>query len=497
MTEPCDLAATAARALIGAKQLSPVELTESCIARIEAVNPAVNAMVACDFAAARKAARAAEDQVMRGDALGALHGLPLGVKDLVDAAGLRTTYGSPIFKDQVAKEDEGVVASLRAAGAIVVGKTNTPEWGAGGNTRNAVYGVTGNPFNPAYSAAGSSGGSGVALACAMVPIATGSDTGGSSRTPAGFNGVVGLRPTLGLIPGEKRNPGWIQFSALGPMARNVRDVCLMLSAMISEDARDPAVAIDHGARLRDPASYAQPRRVDLARLRVAVTGDFGFAPTERVIRETFHDKLEALANTFARIDETHPACAGADEAFAIIRAMVFLGRHRELYRRHPDQIGPNVAANIEEGLRYSAEDVARALTLQTALARRWHEFFTRHDIMLAPTATISPRPWRELYPAEIDGQPTKTYYHWLANAYAVTLAGHPSLSLPVGLDRKGMPFGIQIIGPRGGDRLVLSVAAALEDLLAGDAATRRPVPDIAALKRAAPIAAMEGFLAFD
>jgi len=497
LTEPCDLAATQARALIGAKKLSPVELTESCIARIEAVNPAVNAMVACDFASARNAARVAEEKVMRGDALGPLHGLPLGVKDLVDAAGLRTTYGSPIFKEQVAKEDEGVVASLRAAGAIVVGKTNTPEWGAGGNTRNAVYGVTGNPFNPAYSAAGSSGGSGVALACAMVPIATGSDTGGSSRTPAGFNGVVGLRPTLGLIPGEKRNPGWIQFSALGPMARNVRDLCLMLSAMISEDARDPVVAVDRDARLRDPASYAVPRPVDLARLRVAVTTDFGFAPTERVIRETFRDKLGHLGNVFARIDETHPDCAGADEAFAIIRATVFLGRTLALYRKHPDQIGPNVAANIEEGLRYSAEDVARALVLQTALARRWHEFFTHHDIMLAPTATISTRPWRELYPAEIDGKSTKSYFHWLANAYAVTLAGHPSLSLPVGLDRRGMPFGIQIIGPRGGDRLVLSVAAALEEMFAGEEATRRPKPDIAALKRARPISEMPGFLAFD
>ena len=497
MTEPCDLSATEARTLIGAKKLSPVELTKSCIKRIEAVDPAVNAMVARDFEGALAAARMAESQVMRGGMLGVLHGLPLGVKDLIDAAGLPTTYGSPIFKDQIAKEDEGVVASLRAAGAIVIGKTNTPEWGAGGNTRNAVYGATGNPFNPTLSAAGSSGGSGAALACGMVPLATGSDTGGSSRNPAAFCGVVGFRPTPGLIPSEKRNPSWIQLSTLGPMARTVPDACLMLSAMISEDARDPLSAVLHGGTLRDRSVYAAPRAVDLSHLRVAATTDFGFAPTERAIAETFRGKLAHLESAFAGIDDVHPDCTGADEAFATIRALVFLGRHLDLLRKYPDQIGPNVKANIEEGLGYSAEDVTRALTLQTALSRRWHDFFTRYDILLAPTCTISPRPWRELYPAEIDGKATKSYFHWLALAYAVTLAGHPSLSLPVGLDRNGMPFGVQVIGPRGGDMLVLAVAAALEGLLAHDVSTARPKPDIVKLKAASPIAEMDSFRAFD
>jgi amidase len=496
VTEPCDLSATAARALIGTKRLSPLELTQSCIARIEEVDPAVNAMVARDFEGALAAARAAEQQVMRGDALGSLHGLPLGVKDLIDAKGLPTTSGSPIFKDHIAAHDEGVVAALRAAGAIVLGKTNTPEWGAGGNTRNAVYGATGNPFDPTLSAAGSSGGSGAALACHMVPIATGSDTGGSCRNPAAFCGIVGLRPTLGLIPSERRNPTWIQFSTLGPMARTVPDLCLLFAAMIGEDARDPLSTLIGGA-VRDRGAFAAPRPVDLSRLRVAITDDFGFAPTERMIAATFRDKLAHLDQVFAAMDAAHPDCAGADEAFATIRAMVFLGRHRELLRQHPDLIGPNVKANVEEGLGYSAEDVARALTLQTQLARRWHEFFGKYDIVLAPAVTISPRPWRELYPAQIDGKPTKSYFHWLALAYAATLAGHPALSLPVGLDRNGMPFGLQIIGPRGGDLLVLSVAAALEQLLANDRATARPVPDIARLKSAPPIAGMEGFLAFD
>jgi amidase len=497
VTEPCDLSATEARALIGTRRLSPLELTQSCIARIEAVDPAINAMVARDFDGALAAARAAEQQVMRGDALGPLHGLPLGVKDLIDAKGLPTTFGSPIFKDQIAKQDEGVVAKLRAAGAIVLGKTNTPEWGAGANTRNAVYGVTGNPFDPTRSAAGSSGGSGAALACGMVPIATGSDTGGSCRNPAAFCGIVGMRPTLGLIASERRNPTWIQFSTLGPMARTVSDLCLMFAAMIHEDGRDPLSTVMHGGTTRDVSAYASPQPVDLARLRVAITDDFGFAPTERMITETFRGKLVHLGKVFARMDEAHPDCAGADEAFATIRAMVFLGRHLELMRQHPDLIGPNVRANVEEGLGYSAQDVARALTLQTQLARRWHEFFGQYDIVLSPAITISPRPWRELYPAEIDGKPTKSYFHWLALAYAVTLAGHPAISLPVGLDRNGMPFGLQIVGPRGGDLQVLAVAAAVEQLLAGDGATTRPTPDIAKLKAAPAIAGMEGFLAFD
>ncbi len=497
MSEACDLPATEARALIGARRLSPVELTESCIRRIEEVDPAVNAMVARDFESALAAARVAETEVLRGDALGSLHGLPLGVKDLIDAKGLPTTYGSPIFKDQIAQQDEGVVASLRTAGAIVLGKTNTPEWGAGGNTRNAVYGATGNPFNPALSAAGSSGGSAAALACGMVSLATASDTGGSARTPAAFCGVVGLRPTMGLIPSERRSPSWLALSALGPMARTVPDLCLMLSAMIYQDARDPLCPVFYEDAPRDARSYALPQPVDLSRLVVAATTDFGFAPTERVIAATFKEKVAYLDGMFAGIEDTHPDCAGTDEAFAIIRAMIFLGRQLGLLRQYPDMIGPNVKANIAEGLGYSAADAARALTIQTQHHRRWHDFFKRYDIILAPTCTISPRPWGELYPAQIDGRPTKSYYHWLAMAYAVTLAGHPSLSLPVGFDKNGMPFGIQIIGPRGGDRLVLSVAATLERLLAQTPETARPKPNIAMLKRAAPISEMRGFRAFD
>ena len=491
MTDPCDLNAVEARRLIGTKKLAPTELLESCIARIEAVDHAVNAMVARDFDRARAAAKAADAAVARGDELPPLHGLPIGIKDLQETEGLRTTHGSVIFRDHVPTADERLVSAVRHAGAIVIGKTNTPEFGAGANTRNAVYGATGNPFDPTKSAAGSSGGSAVALATGMAPICSGSDTGGSLRNPAAFSGIVGFRPTPGLVANERRALGWNNLPVAGPMARTVPDLCLLLSTMVSSDTRDPLAG-----RVR-AEDYATPSRIDLSRLRVALTPDFGFAPTERHIAEVVAEKTALFRHVFARTEDTTPDCAGADEAFEVLRSLGFLSSHLEKVRARPDDVGPNVRANVEEGLRYTALDVARAQALQTALYRRWQSFFQNWDVILTPSITISPRSWRELYPAEIDGKPTRTYFHWLALAYAVTLPGHPAVSLPLGLDRNGMPFGLQIVGPRHSDAFVLSVAAELEALLAGDVRTARPVPDLALLKSARPIREMEGFLGFD
>lgn len=496
MSEPCDLSAVAARALIGAKKLSARELLESCIHRIDAVDPAVNAMVARDDEAARKAAAAADEATARGDSLGALHGLPVGIKDLENVAGLRTTYGSALYRDFVPKEDQLIVASVRKAGAIIAGKTNSPEWGAGANTRNAVYGATGNPFDPSKSAAGSSGGSGVALATGMVPIATGSDTGGSLRNPAAFNGIVGFRPTPGLVPSDKRALGWSPLSVLGPMARNVPDLCLLLSTMVSDSACDPLATTIHGKAVRRPEDFARPATIDLASLKVAVTPDFGFAPTERHISQVFAEKTGAFSHLFHAAEEATPDCAGTDEVFEVLRAVGFLASHLDKVRDTPEMVGPNVRANVEEGLGYSALDVTKAMKHQTVLYDRWQQFFERYDVILSPAVTLSPRPWTELFPAEIDGKATRTYFHWLALAYAVTVVGHPAISLPVGLDRNGMPFGLQIVGPRGGDAKVLAVAAALEAALAGDPLTARPVPDLARLAKARPISESPNFMGF-
>jgi amidase len=495
-TEPCDLTATEARALIGARRLAPTELLESCIARIDRVDHAVNAMVARDDDGARAAARRADDAVAKGDALPPLHGLPIGIKDLEMVAGLRSTSGSPIFRDHVPAHDQGSVARIRDAGAIILGKTNVPEWGAGANTRNVVYGATGNPFDPTRSAAGSSGGSAVALATGMVPIASGSDTGGSLRNPAAFCGIVGFRPTPGLVPNERRAIGWSPLPVLGPMGRTVADAALLLSAMASDDPRDALATTVAGRAVRRPGDFAQLPPVDLSRLRVALTPDFGFAPTERQVAATFAEKTGLFRHVFARAEDATPDCTHADESFEVLRSVGFLASHLEKVRTRPRDVGPNVHANVEEGLRYTALDVATAEARQTALYARWIAFFDRFDVILSPSITISPRPWSELYPAEIDGKPTRTYFHWLSLAYVVTLVGHPAVSLPVGLDANGMPFGLQIVGRRGGDAAVLAVAAALERLLAGDPRTARPVPDLARLAAAPPIGDSPGFFGF-
>lgn len=495
--EPCDLDAREARRLIGSKALSPRELVASCIQRIETVDPAVNAMVARDFERASAAATEAEAAVMRGDALGALHGLPIGIKDLEDTEGLRSTYGSVLFKDHVPTKDHLIVQSVKKAGAIVLGKTNTPEWGAGANTRNAVYGVTGNPFSPDKSAAGSSGGSGVALATGMVPIATGSDTGGSLRNPAAYNGIVGFRPSPGVVPSDKRPLGWNPLSVLGPMARTVPDLCLLLSTMVSDNAVDPLATTIHGRAVRGAGDFLSLPEVDLSNLKVALTPDFGFAPTERHIRDVFAKKCTTFRRVFAVADDTTPDCSGSDATFEVLRAVSFMASFYERFRDTPDLLGPNVRANVEEGLRYSALDVTQALKQQTVLYKRWQAFFERYDVILSPAVTLSPRPWTELYPTEIDGKPTRTYFHWLAMAYAVTVVGHPAISLPVGLDDHGMPFGLQIVGPRGGDAKVLAVAAALERYLAQDPVTARPKPNLTKLAARPALSQSPGFLGFD
>lgn len=480
-TALCDLSALELRRLIGRREISPVELLDACLARIAAINPAVNAIVAMDVERARSEAKAAEDAARRGDRLGPLAGLVVGVKDLDETAGLRTTYGSRQFETFVPEEDCGMVARLRAAGAIVLAKTNTPEFGAGANTVNPVYGPTGNPFDPALSCAGSSGGSAVALATGMLPLATGSDTGGSLRNPAAWCGIVGFRPTPGLVPSEKRGSGWSPLPVLGPMARNVPDLALFLSAMSGEDARDPLAAPV------DPATFFPLAECDLAGLRVAVTEDFGFAPVSAEVRELFRDRIGRIRHLFGAVVEASPDMSGADEAFAVLRAEGMLARHLPTYRTRPHMLGPNLIANIEEGLGYSLADHARAHAQQTAIARRVHAFFERVDLILSPAMALQPMPWTVLAPMEIDRVGLRSYYHWLALAYGVSLAAHPALVLPCGTDARGLPFGLQMVGRRRGDAALLAAAAALERAFAAIPGCGRPLPDLAALAATPPM----------
>jgi len=298
------------------------------------------------------------------------------------------------------------------------------------------------------------------------------------------------------VPNEARPLGWNPLPVLGPMARTVPDLCLLLSCMVSDDACDPLATTVAGRAVRRGADFAVPAPVDLAGLRVALTPDFGFAPAERHVAEVFAEKTGLFRHVFAASEDTTPDCTGTDKVFEVLRATTALASHYDRVRDTPDAVGPNVHADVAAGLRLSALDVAQASQHQTVLYRRWQRFFDRFDVILSPAVTISPRPWSELFPSSIDGKPTRTYFNWLALAYAVTVVGHPAVSLPVGLDRNGMPFGLQIVGRRGGDAQVLAVAAALERLLAGDPRTARPVPDIAALAAAPPLRDAPGFLGF-
>jgi amidase len=476
MGELCDFSAIELRRMIGTKQISPVELLGSCRARTEQVNPRVNAFVTLDWSAAEAAAKSAERAVMAGDALGPLHGLPIGIKDLTQTGGMRTTYGSPLHQDFVPEADGRLVTSVREAGAIVVGKTNTPEFGAGANTVNAVFGATGNPFDLEKTCAGSSGGSAAALAVGMVPLASGSDMGGSLRNPAAYCGVVGFRPSPGAVPGPApsllRPLGFSPLSVDGPMARTTADATLLFSVIAGYDPRDP---------LSFPALPAQGAGPDLASLRVAISEDLGFAHVDHGIRRTFRAAMGRIEDAFAHLEERDPDMRGADEAFEGTRALSFVATHGESYRAQRGMLGPNIVANVEQGLQMSLADAAEAMKLQTAIYARFLDFMKGYDILICPAMSVPPFPHAQLYVEAINGERLRTYFHWLALPYGLTLTAHPVVCLPCGRDANGMPFGIQICGRRHGDLRVLTIAAALEAHLAEIEELRRPRPDLAAL----------------
>ncbi|MGI9435742.1 MAG: amidase [Geminicoccaceae bacterium] len=475
MTELCDRTAVELRRMIGAKEISPVELLASCRQRIELVNGTVNAIVADCFERAEREAKTAEDAAVRGELSGSLHGLPIGIKDLVLTEDLVTTFGSPQFKSFVPESDERQVAALRSAGAVVIGKTNTPEFGAGANTVNPVYGATGNPFDPTKTSAGSSGGSAAALATGMVPLATGSDMGGSLRNPAAYCGVVGMRPTPGAVPDETSLLGYSPLGVQGPMARSVDDLALLYQAMVADDHRDPlAFALDRSALwpLAD---------VDLGEVRVAVSADLGFAPVDNGIRETFQAVIDRIGSAFASARPADPPMEGADEAFEVNRAINFVAAHKQTYYENPDLLGPNIIANVEQGLLMGITEVANAMTAHTRIYRAFIGFMNDYDVLICPAMSVPPFPHSQLYPYEINGEQLRTYFHWLALAYGLTLTSHPVVCLPAGLDHTGMPFGIQICGKRGGDAEVLAIARALENHMLNIEGLGRPQPDLQAL----------------
>ncbi|HSI57851.1 MAG TPA: amidase family protein [Ideonella sp.] len=468
------------RRLIGTREISPVELLEACIDRIERLNPFVNAVTATCFDRARTEARAAEQAVLRGDPLGLLHGLPLGVKDLEPTEGLLSTMGTPSLRNHVPLADIELVARLRRAGAIVTGKTNVPEMGAGANTRNPVWGATGNPFDPRLNAGGSSGGSAAALALDLLPVCTGSDTGGSLRIPASKCGVVGMRPSPGVVPSVRKSLGWSPISVVGPMGRTVADACLQMAASAGPHAGDPL------SYPLDPLTFLTPQRLDLSHLRVAWTEDFGVCDVDPAVRRAMRAKIGAMRHLFGACDEVTFDLGEVHRCFDVLRAEAFVAGMRELYERDPASLGPNPRANYELGARMSLLDAAWAQAEQTRIIGRFQPVFEDYDLVLSPTTPVSPFPWTQTHAAEVDGRQQDNYYRWLALTYVVTLTTHPALSLPCGLDESAMPFGLQVVGRFRGDAALLGAALGLEQAFAADEQLRRPRPDVSRLAAVSP-----------
>ena len=479
-TEMLSLSSVEMRRRIGSKEISPVELLEACIERIETINPAVNAVTATAFVQGRKLAKAAEAAEMKGEDLGLLHGLPTGIKDLEETKGLLTTHGSPLYRDHVPNHDAAMVDKVRKAGAVIVAKTNVPEFGAGANSRNVVWGATGNPFNPLLNPGGSSGGSAVALATDMLPVCTGSDTGGSLRIPAAINGVVGFRPSPGLVATSKGARGWANISVIGPMGRTVADTCQLLAAQAGWDDIDPLTYPC------DPASLGVPRETDLGRLRVAWTEDFGQCPVETPIRKVMRDRIGAMRHIFKACDEVKPDFGEADRCFDVLRAVAFVQRYQEQYEKDKSILGPNIRANYELGAKMTIVDVAWAEAEQTRIYRRFQQTFRDYDLVLAPTVPVTPFPWTQLYLAEMEGKALRNYYHWLAPTYFITIVNNPAISIPCGVDHNGMPFGLQVIGKIRKDGELLSRANAMELAFERIASLRRPRPDLAKLTKPTP-----------
>jgi amidase len=450
-------AATLAR-LIRGRKVSPVEVTRAVLERIEAVDPKLNAYCTVAADQALRAARAAERTAMKkGQRLGLLHGVPVSIKDLTETKGIRTTWGSKIFEHHVPAEDALVVARLRAAGAIIVGKTNTSEFGSGANTYNAVFGATRNPWNPALTSGGSTGGGAVALATGMGPLAEGSDLGGSLRTPAAFCGVVGFRTSPGLVPVHPSAVAWNTYVVHGPMARTVGDTALMLAAIAGPDPRAPlSYPVDGRELLRAVA------RASVKGLRIAWSPDLGVCPVDREIRRVTAAAARAFADLGARVETAHPDFSGVLDVVLVSRGALQAAAHAEKLPKWRHVMQDNLVKNVEYGLTLTAGDIGRCERTRTAIWHRVRAFYETYDLILAPTTSVPPFPVEQPFPTAVDGAPMTDYIQWLLPTYAFTVVGVPAITVPCGFTRDGLPAGLQIAGPWRGEARVLEAAAAFE-----------------------------------
>ena len=455
----CTRTAVDLAGLLARGEVSAREILETHLDWIDRRNPELNAICTLDRDHAFEQARAADDLRRRDPEAAAakpLFGLPTAVKDLVPTKDIRTTFGSPIFADNVPDFDALIVERIRDAGAVVIGKTNTPEFGAGSQTFNRVFGKTRNPWDPARTCGGSSGGAAAALAGRMLPIADGSDLGGSLRNPASFCGVVGFRPTPGRVPRVPPEQGWDDLAVLGPMGRNVADAALLFSVIAGPDARDPI-------SLPSPATpFHAVEPANLRGLRLAWTPNLGRYPVEREVVEVCEAALPVFRDLGAEVEEAAPDLSGAGSIFRTLRANLFADKLGPLFPGHRAQMKDTVIEEIERGLALTGADIATAQAERTRLHCRVVEFFERYDALLLPTVQVLPFDVDQPYPVEIEGQPMTSYTDWMASCYSITVTGCPAISVPCGVGPSGLPVGLQIVTQRGSDRITLGVAAAFE-----------------------------------
>lgn len=452
----CFLTAAELARLIRQGELSAREVMAAHIAQIERVNPRVNAIVTFLPERALADADAADRKLARREAIGPLHGLPIAHKDLVDTKGIRTTRGSPIFKDHVPTEDALIVERLRQAGAITVGKTNTPEFGAGSQTFNEVFGETLNPYDLTKTCGGSSGGAAVALACGMLPLADGSDMGGSLRNPASFCNVVGLRPAPGRVPVYPRPAGWFPISVQGPMARTVQDTALLLSAMAGPDPRSPIAIAEPGGK------FGLPLDRDFKGVRIAWSRDLGGLPVDRRVMQAMDAQRRVFEGFGARVEEAVPDLRDADDVFKVWRAWYFALAFGDLLQTHRRYLKDTIVWNVEEGLKLTGSQIARAERLRTDLYHRVRVFMQRYEFLICPVSQVPPFDVKTRFIAEINGEKMGTYIDWMKSCYFISATGHPAISVPCAFTADGLPVGIQIVGRHQDDWGVLQLANAFE-----------------------------------
>jgi amidase len=453
----CFLTATDLACRIRAREVSCEAVMRAHLDQIARVNPAVNAIVTLvPEAQAMSAARAADLTIARGDVLGPLHGLPVAHKDLVPTRGMRTTFGSPIYRDFVPDTDAVLVERFRDAGAILIGKTNTPEFGAGSQTFNPVFGATRNPWDPTKTCGGSSGGAAVALACGMLPIADGSDLGGSLRNPASFCNIAGFRPSAGRVPSWPGVNAWFTLPVLGPMARTVEDLALMLSAIAGPDPRAPISIAEPGS------VFAGSLQRDFRGVRIAWSRDLDGLPIDPRVLEALAPGRAVLESLGARVDDAEPELRDADEVFSTLRAWNFALSYGELLQTRRDQMKDTVIWNIEEGARLTGQQVGRAEVKRTELFHRMRRFMEQYEFIAAPVAQVPPFDVNQPWVTEIAGKPMQTYLDWMKSCYRISATGLPALSIPCGFTADGLPVGLQLVGRHQCDLPVLQLGYAFQ-----------------------------------